>query len=197
LGGGLVDALVTFLNQPIVLTVLTLAVGGYLFNTLSNRRARRDKVREEAIKFLEEAGSDLNQILSRLFGAIRREELPIPKDTLPFQKSGELYTKRFSVRVKSRAYLNSDTFWRKYETLIFEFREILVFLATHSHSDDREQLTGKIEARRARLAEIWPLKDEPLFDELDPPFQELSWWAQMIWNRAVRLLSSSLEAVLK
>lgn len=169
------DALVTFLNQPIVLTVLTLAVGGYLFNALSNRRARRDKIREKAIEFLEEAGSDLNQILSRLFGVIRREELPLPKDILPFQKSGELYTKRFSVRIKSKAYLNSDTFWRKYDTLVFELRRIVVFLATHSHSDDREQLIGEIEACRVRLAETWTLKDEPLFDELDPPFQELSW----------------------
>ncbi len=191
------DTLLAFFNQPIVLTVISLAVGGYLFSRLSDRRARRDKTREKAIEFIEEVGNDLNSVISLLYGHIRSGNLQVPKDSLLNQRAGGLFLKRFSVRVRSKAYLKSEDFWRKYDYLVWEFNRIVRFVATCSNDYELEQVVAEIQAHKKRFAEAWPLEDEALVAELDLPFSELSSWTGMIWNRAVWLLSSNLETILK
>ena len=42
------DRLLTFLSQPIIVTLLSLLIGSYLFTLLAERRAKREKIREKA-----------------------------------------------------------------------------------------------------------------------------------------------------
>ena len=65
------DKLLTFLSQPIIVTLLSLLIGSYLFTLLAERRAKREKIREKAIQLIEEVSSDLNAVFSRTIGRIK------------------------------------------------------------------------------------------------------------------------------
>lgn len=183
------------LNQPFVTTLLTLIVGGYLFGRITERRARKDKIREQAIEFLEEAGNDMNWVLSRLYGRIRTKSFGM--DATIDEKRRELFTKRFSVRIKSKAYLKSDEFWEKYESLTFEIDRIVRFIGSHSTADESEKLLAEIQRHQQRVVTDWPLTGEMLDSKRDPPWNELENWVMMVWNRAVLLLTRNLEAVMR
>src|SRR2546423_7190611 len=116
------------LNQPLVLTILTLVTGSYLFSRLSERRAKKDKIREKAIQFLEEVGTDINSVLSSIYGRIRTQNFEIKPDSFIDEKRKALFNKRFSVRIRSSVYLKSEEFWKEYEQITFEIDKIVLFM---------------------------------------------------------------------
>jgi hypothetical protein len=185
----------TFLNQPIVGTLLTLAIGGYLFSRITERKTRKDKIREQAISFLEEVGNDMNWILSRIFGRIRRKDFGV--DATIDEKRVELFEKRFSVRIKSKAYLESKDFSEKYEAITFEISLIVKYIRSLSTTYDLGKVITDIQKHKERIAADWPLTEEELESKREPPWNELETWAEMIWNRATLLLSTNLEVVIK
>jgi len=191
------DTVFALLNQPIVLALLSLTIGGYLLSLLSDRRARKDKIREKAIELLTEVGDNINAVTARLFGILRSKKVQLQKGSDLDEKIGRLFIRRMSVQVRSKAYLNSEEFYRRYEYLVWQLRRVRDSLVTLSGEYDLEQETAKIQAQKKRLLDFWPLEDELQATEGEPPFSELLSLTQMIVNRAVWLLSSNLKSVLK
>jgi hypothetical protein len=191
------NSLFDILNSPLVLTLLSLTIGGFLLGLLSDRRARKDKIRDKSIELLTEIGENINEVSSLLYGSIRREEtLSQPHRTLN-EKVGILISQRMGIQVRSEAYLESKDFYKKYEFLIWELYFIRNALESLSKEHDFNQVTSKVQKRINFLHETWPLEDESLNEDHKPPYRELFLWTQMIVNRAANLLSSNLKSALK
>ena len=58
-------------------------------------------------------------------------------------------------------------------------------------------VTKDIKARQEAFAKDWPLAEDSIISTYSPPSDELEVWADMIWNRAVQLLSENLIIVLR
>ena len=182
---------------PLLNTLLTLLIGGYLFSRLTERRAKKDKIREQAIQLLEEVGNDLNSILSLIYGRIRTGNFDIAKDSPIEDKRSGLFTKRFSIRIRSKAYLGSEEFWQKYERLTFEIDRIVRFIASLSKGYEPAKVRTEIQGRKKRLEEDWPFEGKPFVSKYDSPSNELEEWTHMVWDRAIWLVSTNLQAILK
>ncbi|MGK2959536.1 MAG: hypothetical protein ACSLFB_14335, partial [Acidimicrobiales bacterium] len=147
------NLIIDLLNQPIVLTLLSLIIGGYLLSLIADRRARKDKVREKAIEFLTEVGDDINIVASLIYEQLWTEDAQ--DSSILKEKIGVLFTKRISVQVKSQAYLNSEDFYRQYNLLVWEFEGVRYFLSKLETEDIPEQIIIQIQKRRNRLNESW------------------------------------------
>lgn len=182
---------------PLLNTLLTLLIGGYLFSRLTERRAKKDKVREQAIELLEEVGNELNAVLSLIYGHIRNRNFEMGKDSPVQEKRADLFGKRFSVRIRSEAYLGSEEFWEKYERLTFEVDRIVRFIASLPKDYEQSQVVAEVQKRRDRFAEDWPFKGQPFTSKHSPPSNELEEWTHMVWERAIWLVSTNLQLVFK
>jgi hypothetical protein len=69
------DAIFYFLNQPIVLTLITLIVGSYLLNLVAERRSLRDKLRDQAIEFLTDASNHVGLLVPHIYEQLRTRNL--------------------------------------------------------------------------------------------------------------------------
>jgi hypothetical protein len=108
------DSIINFLNSPFFLTLVSLTVGGYLLTFLSDRRARKDKIRDKAIELLEETGQDINVLTGRLYGQLRYKRIEVGPGSFLSDALGTLFTKRLSNRVLSEAYFDSPKYSRQY-----------------------------------------------------------------------------------
>ncbi|MBV9924758.1 MAG: hypothetical protein JOZ96_06915 [Acidobacteria bacterium] len=186
-----------FLSQPIITSLLTLTMGSYLLTWLTERRSKKDKIREKALQLFEEVGSDFNAILSMSYGHIRNSNFKIHKDSPLDVKRAELFTKRFSVRIKSKAFLGSDEFWQRHEQLTFEIDRLVRLMMSLSDDDDPAEVIKTIREHQERLAKKWPFEERPEHSPYPPPSNELVIWVDMIWDRAVWLLGENLDQVLR
>jgi hypothetical protein len=187
-----VEHILNLLNQPFIIPLPTLLIGGYLFKRFAEHRARREKIREQAIQFLGEVGRDLNSVISLTFGHIRNGKLG--SDVAPelYTRRARLFERRFTVRIKSKAFLKSDEFWRQYEELTMQINDI-VLLMFKAPVD----MAKKASERTDELGKRWRLGDVNLNEKLGEPFDELIEWNAIIFRRAVQILSGRLEAALK
>ena len=80
------DKLLTFLSRPIIVTFFSLLIGSYFFTLLSERRAKREKIREKSIQLIEEVGNDLNAVFSRIIGHIRLGDFNIEANSSLIEK---------------------------------------------------------------------------------------------------------------
>jgi len=200
-----------FLNQPIFLTIITLLLGGYFFNRINERKARRDKQLEKTVEFIDEVGKDLNAALTVMFRYIRlgnyednisyeEEQLGERRKELLSeleQKVPTLFAKRMSVQVKSEALLKDMQFSKAYVDLIREVGKIFEIVREFKDSDEPEAYLVKIDENKTRLANEWPLTDKFSDRKLRQPFKELNCWTEMVWSRTVSLLSSTLKRFLR
>jgi len=191
------DTILNFLNQPIFLTLLSLAIGGYLFSLLSDHRARKDLVRDKAVELLTEIGEDINSITSRLYWHINREKPDVRQHTDLNKNMKELLANRMGIRVRSEAYLKSPDFYKKYEFIVWQLYHVRDTLGDLSGKHELEQIMANIQQQKKSLSEFIPLEDEPLKQRGQPPYNEISLWTQMIVNRSAALLSSNLKSALK
>lgn len=60
-------SIIEFLNQPIVVTLITLSIGSILLNVIADRTSRKNKLRDEAIEFLTETGTEINSVVSTMY----------------------------------------------------------------------------------------------------------------------------------
>jgi len=191
------DHVLTLLSKPIVLTVMTLTIGSYLFARLTERRSKRDKIREKALQLLEDVGNDLNSVISLMYGHIRNSNFEIQKDSPVYEKRGGLFTKRFSVKIRSRAFLQSEEFWQRFEQLMFEIDKIVRFMGSLSETYDLADVIKRIKEHQERFAKEWPFEERSVRSEYPPPSNELVKWADMVWDRSVWLLSKNLASILR
>lgn len=147
------DFILSILDRPFFLTFLTLIIGGYLFSLLTERRAKRDQKREKALHFLDEMEKDLNQTLSLTFGRIRTRNYEISSNSRINRQRAALFEKRFGVRIKSKAFLDSETFWQKYEILTFELDKIILFIGSLGLNYNLDETTAKVSSYQKRLTE--------------------------------------------
>jgi hypothetical protein len=187
-----VDSLAAFLNQPIVLTIVSLTFGGYLVNTIADRRARNDKRREKAIDLLAETASTLNKTISSMYGAIRVGRPLTPADAIDALTA--LYARRMYLRIASEAYLRSDALPRQYDQVLDELQGVAL---AASSLEERAEPVASIQARRARLRAAWPIAGEAPRPAVDAPRDELALWLEMILDRVTAMLSTALNAVMR
>jgi hypothetical protein len=196
------------LNQPIVGTLLTLCIGGFLFSILSDRRERRNKRLEEALQLVDGVSQDLNSVFTHMFRYIREgneedSSKPRPTDKAEIlselnKKVPLLFEKRQSVSLKTMAFLPSDRqrFGHYYVLLIQELGWILDFLRMSEAPDASEVYVKRIKHCKDELANGWPLEHTPTGRKLKQPFKELDDWIEMIWERFTFLIKSTVKKLL-
>ena len=191
------DDIFAILNQPFILTLLSLTLGGYLFRLLSDHRARKETIRDKAIEFLTEVGENINSVISKLFWHINNEKPHVWKNEGLKKEIGELISNRMGVQVKSEAYLKNSDFYEKYVYLVWELYFVRGTIGELINEYDLDQIMVRIRQRKEKLNETIPLEDEVLIQRGNQPYNEIASWTQMILNRAATLLSSHLKATLK
>ena len=186
-------------DKPIFRTLLTLFVGGYLLKTISDSRAKKDKIREKAIEFLEETGSDINSVFSMIYGCLRSNNLTIVVNSELYKKRGELFTKRFLVRIRSKAYFKKDIFWKQYDDIVWELHHIVNFMVENTSRDyETDDIVNLIESNIARFKKDYPFhNDRKPNNKFNSPVKELFIWTEMVWDRANYLIANYLENSLK
>lgn len=187
-------SIIEFLNQPIVLTLITLSVGSYLLDVIADRRSRKNKLREEAIKFLTETGNDINSVVSTMYGHLEGHNSE--RDLKLVERLTRLFAKRMSVQIGSQAYLNSDEFHQHYDRLLEELEGVAFYLAREQEQDSSEQIISQIQERRNRLGKAWPIENETQQAPAIEPADELMLWMHMILHRTTHLLSNNLRSVI-
>lgn len=184
-------------NQPIVNTVLTLALGGLILNWLKERWARDEKKREKTLEFLEATGDRLNNLLSLIFGTLATENLSDECLKELRARRSILFEKRFAVRLGAEAYLRSPAFWMNYEFLanqLYELVKVLERLA--QQPGEHSSLIHQVRSQRERIAREWPLEDDPPDKQITHSSEslvEVHRCARMLWHRSIDLISAPLQ----
>jgi hypothetical protein len=189
------DSAFDFLNQPIVITLVTLVIGSYAISLISERRARRNKLRDQAVEFITEAGNTINQFFPHLYGRLRSENLEW--DQTLGEALKDLFSKRMWIQIGSQAYLNSETFYTKYFQLLDEVMDVIQNFGDLVSDGDSEQLSEKIRECRIRLISSWPLENEVLASSSEGASDELIVWLDAIMHRITALLVENLDSVLR
>ncbi|NIM93754.1 MAG: hypothetical protein GTO18_08595 [Anaerolineales bacterium] len=131
-------SIIEFLNQPIVIALITLSVGSFLLDVIADRRSRKNKLRDEAIEFLTETGNDLNSVISTMYGHLEGHNSE--SDLKLVESFTRLYAKRMSVQIKSQAYLKSEEFHQHYGRLLSELEGVAFYLAREQEQTNSEQI---------------------------------------------------------
>jgi hypothetical protein len=185
-------SILEFFNQPIVLTAFSLAIGGYLINSIADRRARKDKLRDKAIEFLTELGAALNSVISDMNGVLHLN-MPLTEQELN-ESVISLYRKRMSLRVASEAYLDSESLPVQYDQILHELVGVAGYLRSIPATGALDADSGAINERRNILLQSWPLDGEPPRPRTDSASGELMLWLDMILDRITAVLSGHLKA---
>jgi hypothetical protein len=185
-------SILEFLNQPIVITLITLSIGSYLLNLIADRRSRKDKLREKAIEFLTDTGNDINSVISTMYGHL--EVHNSERDLKLVEGFTRLFAKRMSVQIGSQAYLNSEEFHQHYDRILRELERVAFYL--DKARDSSEQNISKIQERIYRLGKAWPIEKEAQHAPASEPADELMIWMDMILRRTTHLLTDNLRSVI-
>jgi hypothetical protein len=183
-----------FLNQPIVLTLVTLVVGSYLLSIVAERRSRRDRLKDKSIEFLTEAGSTINAFVPLIYSQLRTYNLAIDQAIQDGMR--DLFSARLGIHIGSKAYLKSEKFARQYFKLLDELAAVVEFMSDFEQAEEQEETLAKVRARRERLLTDWQLEGETPPPDTGPPVDELIWMMDLILHRATALLSEYLERVM-
>jgi hypothetical protein len=192
------EAILTFLSKPIIVTTITLTVGSYLFARLTEARSKREKIREKSLQLLEEVGSEINAVISLMYGHIRRGHFGMGVTSELNEKRGALFRKRFSVKIRSKVFLQTDDFWQRYDQLTFEIDGIVRLMMSLSNDYVADDVVSDIDANRRRFAEEWPSSDRTANSRYEHRLStEFVKWADMVWDRANLLITTYLEKLFR
>ena len=189
------ESVFEFLNQPIVITIVTLVIGSYALSIITERRARRDKLRDQAVEFITEAGNSINHFFPHLYGRLRTGRLDW--DHALDEEIKEIFSKRMWIQIGSQAYLRSETFHAQYFELLDEVMGCVQYFGLLVSDGESEQLTLKIREKRTKLVRTWPLANEVLSSSSQGAIQELITWLDAIMHRFTALLVENLDSVLR
>jgi hypothetical protein len=183
------------LNQPIVLTILTITIGSYLLSVIADRRARNNKLRDEAINFLREASDHINNIFPLIYRQLRIGSVDV--DQALEEGLTALFSKRIGIQVGSQAFLGSEEFYNQYFHLLDEIAAVIVAMAAFNDSSDKETTLKQVRAKRASLRQDWPMENDAETGDSLQPADEYIAWMDMIMQRTTHLLSTHLEAAMR
>jgi len=189
------DSILAFLNQPIVLTLITLIVGSYLLNLVAERRSRRDKLRDQAIDFLTDASNYIGAIVPNIYAHLRTGRM----ETSPEMFDGlkDLFSRRMSIQVGSQAYLQSDAFYLQYFRLMDEFPGVIESLRTLGQGGDAKEVNQLATQHSESLQALWPLEGESLHPQTGEPVDALILWMDLVMHRMTDLITSNLEKAMR
>lgn len=189
------DSILDFLNQPIVLTLITLIVGSYLLSLVAERRSRRDKLRDQAIQFLTEASNYIGIFVPHIYEQLRTGNLETTTEMTEALKN--LFTNRMRIQVGSQAYLKSEHFYQQYFQLLDEFPGVLESIQALENGEDAEKIVLRAQNHCKQLLESWPLEEESLHPPSGEPVDDLILWMDLVMHRMTDLISSNLRAVMR
>ena len=188
------ENLLEILEHPLLITIISVIIGTGILGQMAYRRSRRDVIRDKSLSFLEETASSFNQPMARIFYVIRNCKASVPEDIR--KKSGDLFVKRLHVRVISRSFLKNKKFYKSYDGITWEIRNLLnkiEVLESHPEAD----ISIDISKRLSELENLWDMKVKPSKEGLPEPYHSLMNWANMIWRRIDIVLSTEISKVLK
>lgn len=188
------DAVLDFLNQPIVLTLVTLTVGSYLLNLVAERRSRRDRLKDQAIEFLTDAGDHINAFVVTIFEKLRTNRIVVDQSIMDAIK--ELFVRRMSIEVGSRAYLKSELFHQQYFSLLDQYADVMASMAEIENGSSKVEMLPKIRQKQIKFSRSWPLEGEKTTPDSDELVDELIRWMEMISRRVTDLLTKNLNRVI-
>ena len=183
-----------FTEHRLVVALVSLALGKLILDRWSQQRTSRDTRRQKPLEFIEEVSRLLNKALSPTFNAIRKKHESPSKDLS--SEMSALFTHRLSVRVRSQGYLKSVEFWRSYEEIILEHRDLIKSLVAAAQQHRAAEIETLAIQRRKLLLEKWNLSDT-CPEKLEEPYQSLARWNSALFGRAHQLLSEALSGALE
>jgi hypothetical protein len=189
------ESALEFLNQPIVVTLVTLTFGGYFISLIAERRARKNKLRDEAIDFITEAGDAFNQFVPHVYGLLRRGTIEWNQTLDDELKT--LFSKRMRIQVGSQAYLHSEIFHVQYFQLLDEVTGVVQCIGEIESAGESDKIRQKIRDNRNNLIRSWNLADEAIPPSHQEASGELILWLDAVIHRMTALLVASLNSVLR
>lgn len=190
------DPILAFLNQPIVLTLITLIVGSYLLNLVTERRSRRDKLRDQAIEFLTDASNYIGAVAPNIYAHLRTGNLKTSPEM--FDGLRDLFAKRMSIQVGGQAYLKSDDFSLKYFRLMDEFPGVIESLQALEQDEDASgMVVQRAKEHTERLQVQWPLEGEAIHPQTGEPVDALILWMDLVMHRMTDLITTNLEKAMR
>lgn len=202
-----------FFNEPIFLTLLSILLGGIAITLITKHIEHRSKRREMSIDFLNDTGLMLGSILATIYGHIKRRDYGKSMSKMPLELKGELFKERFGIRVKSKAFLRSDVFWKNYDFLIHEI-DILLYIMRSTNPSNCSKSVDKIHERMKIILDYWPVTKKKIKDNYsmfkkgniklvdmsehtttyDSDYHKLlREWIDLIWLRSHLLIQEALE----
>lgn len=187
------NAVIEFINQPFVVSLITITVGSYLLNLIADRRSRNNKLREKSIDFITDVGNNINNFFPHIYEKLRQGKIEIS----PAISDGlrDLFSTRMGVQVGSQAFLKSDDFHLQYFQLLDELGAVVVCISAHEQGGSPEETILKAQKHRKQLGESWPLPDDPPSSKGGQPVEEIIMWMDMIVRRTTHLLTMNLKKV--
>jgi len=189
------DTLKTISENSLVAAIVQLILGAGLLGWWSHRRDRRTSRRQEAIKFIEETASLLNDALSNLFFIVRNKN---QKSLKRFQiLVGRLFRNRLGIRVKSQALLGSRDFSKNYEIIMHQLGKCRMALQSFWESQDIQKAVETIESAIPTMERedfrTWANAE----GNQPSPWSHFYIWAEWIWSNTDNLLANALDSALK
>ncbi|HKJ27984.1 MAG TPA: hypothetical protein VJ965_10120 [Anaerolineales bacterium] len=185
------DPLFEFLNQPIVLTLVSLIVGSYLLSLVAERRSRQNSLRDKAVDFLTEAADTIKSFVPLIYRTLRTGSLAVDEEIQDGLTT--LFASRMRIQVGSQAYLKTDDFALKFFDLLEELSAVMQFMVRFEQGEEQEAVLQEVKARRQNLIAEWPLKDEEHPPSSGTPIDELIWLMDLILHRTTDLLTVYLD----
>ena len=194
----MMDQVLGFLNQNIVVTMLSILLGGYLLNRIAESRARTQAAQTRILEFLETIGTDLNKAMTSLFREVRLGDLEDPESSKFMDDIASLFGKRFIVKIMSQTHMKNTTFSDKYVSLCRELREIgamLLAIREGSTSDGPDAVAVK---HTEELDQTWPVVgDKNEYKDVDRKYRKTAMWLDAVWIRAEELVQSQMMTTVK
>lgn len=189
------DTVFEFLNQPIILTILSLIVGSYLLNLVAERRSRRDTLKDQAIEFINDVAEHTNDYVVAVFNKLRPNRLEVD-ETLE-KAISDLMSRRTSIEIRSKAYLKSEDFHKEYFKLMDGFSDVMgIFMRLEQGTPD-DQIIARVQQRRSHLEQTWPLAGEINTLESEELVSHIILWMEMLNRRVTDLLTRHLNKVMR
>ncbi len=189
------DTLKTVSENSLVVAIVQLMLGAWLLGWWSYRRDQRTSRRQEAIKFIEETTSLLNDALANLFFIVRNKN---PKSLKRFQiLVGRLFRNRLGIRVKSQALLGSLDFSKNYEIIMHQLSKCRIALQAFWELQDTQKAVETIESAIPTMNRedfrAWANAE----GNQPSPWKHFYILAEYIWSTTDNLLANALDSALK
>ncbi|MEJ2447823.1 MAG: hypothetical protein P8Y37_07775 [Anaerolineales bacterium] len=188
------DSVFEFLNQPLIITIVSLVIGSYAISLITEKRARQNKLRDQAVEFITQAGNNINQFLPLLYSRLRTGR--IRWDQTLDDALTELFTKRMWVQIGSQAYLRSEAFYQRYYQMLDEIMKLVQKFHALEQEGEGQPLAEEIRSQRESLVRAWPLENEDPNAGGGGATSELIAWLDAILHRVTALLVEHLDAAL-